>query len=312
MSANTAAMSTVQAPVLGMPPKTDECKETAKKRDEQKKKGPDTAWGKSGVHPGNHRSAFKDTATAMKCVIYIRQTKNDCKDWIAGKHQPKPHACITGTTITDNKLAMAWIEAQDQAGKLDKSIYNLPSYVGIIGVARATTRIKIKETDSEGKEHEREIEVPTAVEPLRATDDLVQEECDYHGKWMTADYDLFQVLGSGGGCAVMLQSAPDFNTLLMKVNAGCGWDAIQHGPQAQWVPNEKDRAVGVKKFNMNKLVHNVLKGNLPTNYDILFHPARKRMKVIDEPMTVVAGDGVVMLEDQQAAADALKCQECGK
>ncbi len=302
-SPNGAAPVTVQGPVLGMPVTSEPCKKTKSEKTEQSKKG--TQWGASGII-GKHRGPIQSAATTLKVVLYIRATKAVCGPWIGRSYQPKPHSCIAGTTIVAAAVpaVQAWLN--DHFTKLDKGqAGSAPSapptaagggmfsrtaavYVGIIGIKKGA-----------------------GIQPLRADDSPVNDQGPYTGKWMTADYDLFQVLFSGGGCKKVIDGGPDFNKLLKLVNSNCGWDAIQHGPQAQWVPNEHDFAAGTLPFDMNKEVAAALKSG-KVDSAIKFHPKRKPMPVIDSPLAVVAGDGVVSLDSKAKVADALICQECDK
>jgi hypothetical protein len=301
---NTPPAINAQGPIFGMPGTSEQCSKTKKEKKEQAKQG--SQWGKSGIIQA-HRGGIQSAASAKKVVIYFRQTKSVCGRWIGLHHQPKPHAIIAGTTIkvTDVKAVNDWLH--DYFVKMDKAqagsaisgppaggnhwySRNGADYVGIIGQKKGP-----------------------GIQPLRANSCPVHE-FGYEGKWMTGDYDLYQVLGMGPDCKLVLDGGAEFRALQKLINSNVGWDAIQHGPQAQWVPNQHDRNQGVLPFDMNKLVKGVLKNPTPENINtqVPFHKSRGKMSVIDSPLTVVAGDGVVALDDKQKVVDALICQECDK
>ena len=50
----------------------------------------------------------------------------------------------------------------------------------------------------------------------------------------------------------------------------------------------------------------------PLNDAVKWRTDRKGMDVLDSPLTVVSGNGVVTLKDKQDVKDALICQGCAK
>ncbi len=299
-NSNTPPGTTVEPPVIAMPVGGEPCEKTKKKI--EKKSGPSTSWpGNSGVI-GDHQGPIQTAATEMKCVIYIRQTKEVCGKWIAAKHQPKPHSCMSGTTIKgeDVPQVQAWLnqffeapgrgtmqiaELSHTGSPSHKRLYMRTAgyYVGIIGL-------------------------PVGDGLIRPMVGNGRQTISYSGKWMTGDYDLFEVTLNGGGCYKVEGDA--FAMLKKKINTGCSWDAIQHPPQAQWVPNAHEQAEGVKKLNMNSLVKAALQPGANRMHEEPVISGRKPMKVLDRPLTLVAGEGVAELSDADAVAEALICQEC--
>jgi uncharacterized Zn-binding protein involved in type VI secretion len=290
---NTPPGTNVEPPVLGKTLSSEECKKTQEKAEEQAAEG--TSWGESGV-VGPHKGPIQDAATAFNAVIYIRQTKEVCGKWILDKHQPKPHSCMSGTTIkaTDVTLVQNFLNREHERGEAIfihprasnyGYTYDAGDYVGIVGLKVADDMIK----------------------PLRGGG---SQTISYEGKWMTGDYDLFEVLILGRNCDKV--KGDRFAALKKHINKGCSWDAIQHPPQAQWVPSPKEQAEGVKAMNMNHLVRDACSGALPVTHKENWHPDRGGMAVLDKPLTVVSGKGAVTLKDEEEVKDALVCQECNK
>jgi hypothetical protein len=299
-SGNTPPGTNLQPPVLGTPGDAKECEKTEEKAETQAADG--TSWGKSGIVP-EHRGPIQTAASDEKAVMYFRSTKDICGKWISMNHRPKPHSCISGTTIKgeDKPAVQAWLDDLfARMHPLEAELYppaappevtnrfysrNGGDYIGIIGQGVGGGKIK----------------------PLKGSG---RQTISYDGKWMTGDYDLFEVLKLGDACEKV--TGDDFAKLRDAVNKGCNWDAIQHPAQAQWVPDEHEHAQGIAKFDMNQKVKAVLKGDAPLDDAVVFHPERKPMAIIDSPLTVVSGGGSVCLDDKQDVKDALICQGCAK
>lgn len=290
-----------QAPDPAIPSEGPECEKTQEEKKDQESKS--TSWGNCGIVSG-HRGVIQQVATDLKMVIYFRATKEICGHWINAKHQPKPHSCIAGTTITaeSEPKVQAWLNKHfDRMTDEERMAYPRPSnplstnksfsdtgldYIGVIGLPVGDGLIMPK------------------------TGGGRQAGASYTGKWMTGDYDLFEVLSNGDQCQKV--SGDDFARLKREINVGIHWDAIQHPPQAQWVPNKHERKTGVRKFNMNVLVKSAISGKIPLDHKITFHPERKPMAVLDKPLTVVSGAGVVTLKENENVKDCLVCQGCAK
>jgi Toxin PAAR-like domain len=299
-SPNTPPGTNVEPPVIGMDPTLEECKKTKEKWEEQK--AADTSWGECGII-GDHRDPIQTAADTHTSVLYIRHTKTVCGPWITAKHQPKPHSCMHGTTIKpgdvdavrnwldeffeDQNLPMGeFAELSHSGNAAHKRLYSRTPeyYIGIIG-------LEVK---------------PGFIQPLTGAG---RQTISYSGKWMTGDYDLFEVLKGDEPCKKVKGDA--FAQLKRDINKGCTWDAIQHPPQAQWVPNKKEQAEGVKAFDMNKRVAAAISPGGDLNDKIKdWHPKRGDMDVIANPLTVVSGKGVMTLKEKDEVKDALVCQEC--
>jgi len=130
----------------------------------------------------------------------------------------------------------------------------------------------------------------------------------YKGKWITGDYDLFQVVKGDKKCTPVCQDGADFARLKKEINDRLKWDAIQHGPQAQWCPTTEELG-DLPLFKMPDLVKKSLQTG--KNQEVMIAKGRKPMKAIDSPLTVVAGNGVVIaLKEEKDVQDALICEGC--
>jgi hypothetical protein len=149
------------------------------------------------------------------------------------------------------------------------------------------------------------------IEPLKAIKPLFQDAGEYYGdKWITADYDLYEVLNATEKCEQVTKETT-FWKLAVAINKKLKWDAIQHPPQTQWVADEHDVALGAPEgTDFPSLVQSGLANNdHEKRMDI---PGRKGMKVFCDKVTVIAPDGVLFLEEQEDTFNALKCRECKK
>lgn len=299
--ANTLCPAEVQAPLPPTIAVIEACKETKKKKEEQEKVG--TSWGESGIYTG-HRPTIQEVTTEENVIIYFRKTKLDCSVWIQLKHMPKPHSCLSGTTIikahlerVQNWLDKRWSKLSDAQKLIEPETAPLQATNQFYG-RRAYDFIGII-----GKPHG-----DKEIEPIRGKGKQVGNY--YGGKWMTGDYDLFQVLSGSGECKII--EGISFSRVRTKINKRLRWDAIQHGPQAQWTPHEGELAPGADKFDMKSEVPAVVSGKSPPDKKVIFDPARAPMAVIDKPLTAVAGKNVVMLKDEKAVIDALACKGCGE
>jgi hypothetical protein len=300
MSGQTPPSTTLEPPVIAIPIEGPECQRTHAEKKKQKQTR--TSWGNCGII-GEHRGPIQSAATRLKMVLYIRQTKAVCEPWIRAKHQPKPHSCMKGTTIKpgDTEKVNDWLrsffetqgvgdmemaELSHSGSPAHKRLYmrNPHYYVGIVGLPIRRTMI-------------------------RPATGAGRQTVSYSGKWMTGDYDLFEVLVNGKQCIKV--QGDQFALLKKTINTGCHWDAIQHPPQAQWVPNQHEQAEGVRPCDMNEEVRRCLQPGADRKRKIpVLPPPRTDMAVLDKPLTLVAGNGVMQLEDEDKVAEALICQEC--
>ncbi len=237
-------------------------------------------------------------------MLYFRQTKAECAPWIDRKHQPKPHSASHATTIItsdkrdDLPSVQAWLDyigaRSLEANASDASARQAlaysreaTAYKGIVGEPAGV--------DGRGR---------TMISPIAGT------KAPYIGMWMTGDYDLFQVLGWGDMCEVVLEDSRSFSVLKRKINNALGWAGIQHGPQAQWDSKDEADASRYHDFNMPKEVESALRAK---DYDRKVQTiiGRDPMFVLDRPLTVVAGGNAVLRCDSgEDAADALICKGC--
>lgn len=303
-SPNAANPAVVNPPVVGMIKTSDACKDVKEKKKAQAKGS--TSWGKSGI-VDPHRPIIQSVATDLKVILFFRATNPDCGKWILQKHAPKTCAAKKGKTTSGGTAdkVQAWLDefffrmtpAQQEAYPLQTSLmatnrtYSLngSDYVGIVGIPEGAGN---------------------RPEKGRGTG---QSGADYSNKWMTGDYDLFQILESGEPCKEVCQTLERFAQIQKAINKGCGWDAIQHGPQAQWEPDRHDIPdESIDLFKMPVLVKAVLRGELPINHRVPMAKTRAAMPVMDENVTQVAGNGVVALESQDDLKKALICRECEK
>jgi len=166
---------------------------------------------------------------------------------------------------------------------------------------------------------------------------------DYLGKWMTGDYDLFEVLSYGKGCKRV--TGTNFDELRKALNVAMKWDGIQHGAQVHWVPEEdhgmtEEQRKSLDFSSMPDEVDDILdsyktqkragtltadseKGLLEKKVTIAKEKDKtdangtttpgqtRKMNVIDEDVTAVFGDGAVNLKSKKDLVEALLCKECG-
>ena len=86
----------------------------------------------------------------------------------------------------------------------------------------------------------------TSIKPMIPDDESYLSR----GKWMTGDYDLFQVLAYGDECEVVDQKSVTFAQIEEAINERLGWEAIQHGPQAQWASSQEKNHGQYNDFDM--------------------------------------------------------------
>ncbi len=299
--ANAGGTPVGQPNLPAFPSNGPEC-DRNKAEKEKQQSASDSGWDDSGV-VDDHKPHIKNVASEEGVVIYIRQTKSECRDWIIAKHQPKPHSCMDGTTIKSAAHVAGvkrWLEqyfrglspeehraatsgSTSPKVQADRYSKNAADYIGVIGIPEGNGLIR----PEKGKGR-------------------------YKGKWMTGDYDLFELLANGPDCKKITKEA-GFATVKKKINKRCGLAVIQHPPQAQWVPDAEEQAKGVSSFDMNEQVKNALaSGGSALMKKLKWHPKRKKMSIIDKPLTVVAGDGVHTLDKAAKVRDALVCQDCDK
>jgi hypothetical protein len=285
--------SNIQGPLAPGIARWEACQRTEKKKQEETK---DSAWGQSGI-VGPHRPIIQDVATHLRMVIYFRKTKDFCAPWILKKHMPKPHSVLAGTTITPDAVVDvdSWLEGylyDEKRGRGGGTYHGASRGAALIGVVMSTQ------------------EGPNYGQPLRGFGRGLSGR-SYFNTWITGDYDLFQVVKADKRCTVVCQDGDDFARLQKEINTRLDWDAIQHGPQAQWCPTRKEIG-GLKPFKMPELVKGVLRGDTSKS-EVEFAAGRNPMRVIDTPLTMVAPKGAMAkLDSEDNVKDAMICEGCAE
>jgi hypothetical protein len=299
----------VEPPVIGMDPELPECKETKKKHEEQK--AADTSWADSGVI-GKHQGHIQTAATTHKAILWIRSTKAVCAPWISDAHQPKPHSCMNGTTITAAHSAdvQAWLtyffEKNGKGGRAG-TVGGMPQSFAELSHSGSPSHKRLY--SDQWSYFLGVIGVKVRSGWIRPLPGGGRQTVSYAGKWMTGDYDLFQVLGALEPCKPM--KGEPFAKLKRDINKNCKWDAIQHPSQAQWKPNAKEQAEGVKAFDMNMEVAACMAGLQPVTAKVeKWHPKRGDMKIVDSPLAVVSGKGAMMAKTPDDVKETMVCQGC--
>lgn len=249
--------------VLPAIPVSDKVKEEAcektKENEKKTENNPKTTHENSGIVP-KHQTAIQNYLDKNPFhVLVFRRTNPKCGKWIEASHQPKPHSCIDGKTITWNNIygkgegaptmgecVVRWLQGHTafknastvgekvalQPFKGDPRSPDYPSAKGVPGAAFQGM--------FEG------IVMATAPKD-QVGRPLKWVAKKYRGKWMTGDYDLYDVQRVGDTCE-RPNSDPhskentEWCTLMMGLNKAMEWDGIQHGPQAHWVPTEHEIA----------------------------------------------------------------------
>ncbi len=319
-SGNAMNPAEVQGP---LPPgflSSEECEKVKEKKDEQ---GKEIAKKNSGMDP-DHFSAIENIAKEMKVVFYFRQTNPLCLPWIKAKHQPKPHKVFKANTI---KAGAPVNEVQFWLTDFrNKQLLKL-HFEGGLSAEAAAVAVKAEINDyapliasniayhTDGNQFKGVVGEPvikdTSRKPLKYVKVGAQASGnDYSDKWITGDYDLFQILHAVAGCQEVDQNHESFSRIKVAVNKACEWDAIQHGPQAQWVPNDHEKAEGAPDMSFPVELKKALVTNNP--HAVIPIPNRSAMNVVDKEVTVISPAGVVFLEKPEDTLVALKCRECEK
>ena len=93
-SSNSMCPAELQPPIVVLPDMPEECAKLKEKEDE----GDEVASKNSGMLQ-KHFDLIKDVVKQEKVILYIRQTKQECMEWIEAEHQPKPHAVFLANTL---------------------------------------------------------------------------------------------------------------------------------------------------------------------------------------------------------------------
>lgn len=316
---NTVSPAELQMPIPEIPGMPEECQKLKEKETE----GEEIASKNSGMLP-KHFDQIKDVVKQLDVVLYIRQTKKECLDWIDDEHQPKPHKVFLGNTIAGDKKipkAQKWLDEFKK--KLEEDARDLPEAARKAAVeariSKKVTKAALLGTNAVYASDAEEFQGVVGgqrpgekMEPLKAVAGGVRiGKKSYAGKWITADYDLFQVLNAKEKCDPVDQNGEGFTQLKVAINKTLGWDAIQHGPQAQWVATEEDVKYGAPPgVNFPEKISKGLEKGKGGHEETVKIEGRNPMNVFDEDVTVIAPGGTVYLESREETFDALKCREC--
>jgi uncharacterized protein DUF4150 len=321
--ANAVNAAIMQPP---LPPGTalnEFCERVKKKKEEQP--GDSVASKNSGMHP-RHFAKIKEVAAEKNVLFYFRQTAAECLEWISANHMPKPHRVFNGNTIKGKEKTdetQHWLDhAQARLLELDPAFVLPGIKVSLAAVPLASNKVYSSRAEAfvgvVGSPAGPDSAGNKTREPLKAIGIGPQlSGRSYSNRWITGDYDLFQILSNEEGCKEVDQKGRTFSQLRRMINKGCDWDAIQHGPQAQWVPTQEE-----KEHHNAPDVHfpNALKGALASrnpNAKVEFldeqgNARRNPMNIVDQDVTVIAPSGTVYLKEKQDVLDALVCSDCDK
>jgi hypothetical protein len=327
---NAVAPLECQSP---LPEGVAESKECQRVKEKGKRQSEEHTAKRSGMRP-EHFAAIKQVAKEFKVIMYFRQTESVCAKWIDRKHQPKPHIVFLANTIKKSNLK----EVENFLRKHEKSLAaggRIPrgkkvglflSDAGKQSVSEIGIRddVNLDESNEAYSSRARDFlgvigEVCGVDEnrnrmrrPLQAV--YIGRQVGggtYLNRWLTADYDVYQILYARDGCEKVQQGPGDWIKIKRAINKRCHWDAIQHGPQAQWISAAEDVALGApENINFPQEIRSGMESGKAQKKIAI--PNRKAMKVFDDKITIIAPAGVVFLGEQQDTWDALKCRECDK
>jgi hypothetical protein len=314
-SANAVNPAEVQAPLVVLPMISKECEKVTETKDEQ---GKEIAKKNSGMFQ-DHFDAIEEVAKSQKMVLYFRQTNPLCIKWIKANHQPKPHKVFKANTIKGGTI----VEVQNWLNQFQKtltaqSIFDPGKVPGRVS-AQINSHADLLNSNAayhtDAKEFLGVVGEPRIQDvsrmPVKFVDIGPQASGnDYSKTWITGDYDLFQILWAEPGCKEVDQNHESFSQLKVAINKACKWDAIQHGPQAQWVPTEHEKAEGAPNISFPVELKKALVTKNPDA--VIPIPGRNAMNVVDKEVTVISPAGVVFLEKPKDTLDALICRQCEK
>ncbi len=305
-SFNPAEIQATMAGLGGDKARFEACERTKKAQEEQKS-SPATNLSNAGID-GSHHGPIQDVAKELKVVLYFRKTNHYCSDkgWIGAHHQPKPHSLLDGKTINDERVPAVemWLWAYHEMKKLR---------TGIMAVVAAIERPPLYPPSSAAgsllgvvmrtSDHNK-------GEPAKAT------SWKFLGKWITGDYDLYDVQEVGDDCPrpdSNDDTNPRWGRIMNALNKKMGWPGIQHGPQSQWNSTEEELGEGIETFSVPAILKDWL--NSPAGTPVpsrMIAQGRDPLPMVDAPLTVVGPGSVTVLKDTDQVKDALICAGCGK
>lgn len=313
---NAFGPAELQAPAVAMSPQKEACDKVNEQKESQRKNAA-TSWGDSGV-VSRDQPAFEKVANGPPgVVIYIRQTNKHCKRWIEAKHRPKPHEVYNAKTIKSENVGfvLKWhAKARKRAKRGTKMSDEAQTAMRQLTAKRVKSGrswaysyfygiVMMLDDDKEGSG-------PDDGMPLRARKDKYgglksDVGCKYKNTWITGDYDLQDLMFQENGCARPDQTRTSFERIKADLHAGMGWDGIQHGPQAQWVPKGAASSTVVT----DKITSWVAGSDADPP---MLEVEGRTMAACDNKLTVVYPGGTVHLATNQDVKAALLCMGCDK
>jgi hypothetical protein len=316
-SANTFGPAHIQGPAVVVGAQYEECEKTRKKQQEQEQKSEESRWSASGIVPP-HRPVIQQVATDLQMIFYFRATNLACTPWILGFHKPKPHEVIAAKSISGGSkgnlgdveswlVKFFYLKGESTSGiiplgqymafRLSQGIKMAPpyfseeaaSYMGIIMDLRSNR--KGMPMQAYGKDFRRK---------------------RYVSKWITGDYDLMDVVCVGDRCERPAQDGPSFARIQAAINDKLQWDAIQHGPQSQWVAvSEAEGGHDYSSFSIPQKLKDYLNSDKVEKVPTVPIAPTRDLAICDNKLTVVApGKCVVYLESDADVKSAMRCLGC--
>lgn len=330
-SPNAMNPAEVQPVLPALPVMSEVKKEACEKTKENEKKtdtNPATVHKNSGIIPDHQSAIQKYLDDNPFHVLVFRKTNPKCGKWIQAKHQPKPHSCLDGKTITwgnpagkgDNAPSMGavvtiWLKGH-AALRRAGSVGELVALQAFKGDPRPPAYPDAKDLPGPAIQGLFEGIVMATAPKDQIGKPLKWVARKYRGKWMTGDYDLYDVQRVGNDCK-RPNSDPhskentEWCTLMIGLNKAMGWDGIQHGPQAHWVPTASE-IKGAARTDWT-IPQELAKWLRSSSLDVPTVPisATRNLPVIDDKHTVFKpGTTVTYLDSLEDVKASLICQGC--
>jgi len=262
-------------------------------------------------------------ADAYKLIIYVRWSNPLCTDmgWIPGGHRPKPHACFLAKTISRGNLTWVYrwymritkrledkgITAADMLSDEAAHAYTWVQgalVAGSVSLIQGVVLINVSGKPEGPRHHGMPLRAATKRGGLTDKD----PKFNYKNKWITGDYDLYDIMSIAPDCERPDETKAAFKQVKRELNTKMKWGGIQHGPQVQWSPHK-----GKEDENFPARVTQTL-GLAASGVN----PKTVPPVVVDgRPIPVMAGEvlavfpgGTVSLASGQDVAEALLCKGC--